>query len=313
MGFVVTHNKHNPLLCPDLEAMAVMTCFEENRMKTGKTLYLSDLDGTLLNKDAELSQYTKDALNRMVANGLCFSVATARTAATALKILDGVRWSVPLVLMNGVLIFDTADKRYIQVLSLGAATVAAVLAVFNRLDATGLMYQLSNNEQATYYESLDHKPLRDFVEERKARYNKSFQQASSFGDIPPEGIVYFVLLDSHDRIQLAYEALSEVPGICRFMYKDIYSPDTWDLEILSNKASKQNAAVFLRETYGFERVVGFGDGINDLPLFAACDVKVAVENADPEVRAAADYICDTNNNDGVVKWIEKDFAGGNRK
>jgi len=293
--------------------MAVMTCFEENKMEMGKTLYLSDLDGTLLNKDAELSQYAKDTLNRLFAEGLCFSVATARTAATALRILDGVRWSVPLVLMNGVLIFDTADKRYVQVLSLGAATISAVLAVFNRLGATGLMYQLLNNEQATYYESLDHKPLRAFVEERKARYNKAFRQAISFGDIPPEGTVYFVLLDSHDRILLAFNALSEVPGICRFMYKDIYSPDTWDLEILSNKASKQNAAVYLREAFGFERVVGFGDGINDLPLFAACDVKVAVENAVPEVKASADYICDTNNNDGVVKWIEKDFAGGNRK
>ena len=119
-----------------------MTCFEENKMKMGKTLYLSDLDGTLLNKDAELSQFATDTLNRMIAEGLCFSVATARTAATALRILDGVRWSVPLALMNGVLIFDTTEKRYIQVLSLGAATVAAVLAVFNRLGATGLMYQL---------------------------------------------------------------------------------------------------------------------------------------------------------------------------
>ena len=48
-----------------------------------KTLYISDLDGTLLNRNAELSAYTKAVLNRVIAEGLCFSVATARPVATA--------------------------------------------------------------------------------------------------------------------------------------------------------------------------------------------------------------------------------------
>jgi len=63
--------------------------------------------------------------------------------------------------------------------------------------------------------------------------------------------------------------------------------------------------LYLWETYGFERIVDFGDNLNDLPMFAACDVKVAVENANPDVKAAADYICGANNNDGVVKWLEE--------
>jgi len=50
----------------------------------------------------------------------------------------------------------------------------------------------------------------------------------------------------------------------------------------SDKASKQNAVNILRETYGFKRVVGFGDNLNDLPMFAECDIKVAPRNAKPE-------------------------------
>jgi len=272
-----------------------------------KTLYISDLDGTLLNRNAELSPNTKDALNQMIEDGLCFSVATARTAATAIKILDVVQWSVPLVLLNGVLIFDITNKRYIQILSLSTKTVAEVLSVFKRLNVTGLMYQFSNNEQSTYYESLDHKPLRDFIEERRVRYNKVFQQIDSFAAIPPDDIVYFTLLDTHDKIQLVHDALSAVSNISQFMYKDIYSSDLWYLEVHSEKASKQNATMYLREAYGFERIIGFGDNLNDLPMFAACDVKVAVGNAVPEVKDAADYICDTNDKDGVVKWIEENL------
>ena len=273
-------------------------------MSKNQTLYISDLDGTLLNRNAELSSYTKDTLNRMIADGLCFSVATARTAATAFKILDGVQWKVPLVLLNGVLIYDVAQSRYVQVLPLSVKTASTIISALHELNTTGLMYQLKNDEQITYYETLEHKPLRDFIEERKVRYNKVFQNAN-FSDVPPEDIIYFTLLDKQEKIQGAHEILSVIPDICLSVYKDIYSTDLWYLEIHNDKATKQNGTLYLREAYGFEHIIGFGDNLNDLPMFAACDVKIAVENANPEVRTAADYICDANDNDGVVKWLEE--------
>ena len=270
-----------------------------------KTLYLADLDGTLLNPNAELSQYTKDTLCRMITDGLYLSVATARTAETALKILEGIQWSVPLVFMNGVLVFDHVNKQYVHVLNLEAETVRKVISVLQEQNVTGLMYQLVNNVQLTYYESLDRKPLKDFVEGRVVRYNKVFHQANSFSEVSPENTIYFTLLDTHDKIKPVYDALSTVPGISRSLYSDIYSSDLWYLEIHHEKASKQNAVIYLRDTYEFESIIGFGDNLNDLPMFAACDIKVAVGNAMPEVKAAADFICDTNDNDGVAKWLEE--------
>jgi len=270
-----------------------------------KTLYISDLDGTLLNPSAELSDYTKAALNRMIEDGLDFSVATARTAASAFKILGGVQWRTPLVLMNGVLIYDPAQKRYVQVLPLSAEIAVEVIAALKTLRVPGLMYQLKDSVQITYYESLEHKPLRDFVEERINRYNKKFTQTDSFSDISPDDIIYFTLLDTQENIQHIHDALSMLASISYFVYKDIYNTDLWYLEIHSDKASKQNGVACLRKGYGFERVIGFGDNINDLPLFAACDVRVAVENARPEVKATADYVCGSYENDGVVKWLEE--------
>ena len=91
---------------------------------------------------------------------------------------------------------------------------------------------------------------------------------------------------------------------------DTYSPDFWYLEAFSAEASKQNAVTYLRETYGYKRVVGFGDNLNDLPMFAACDVRVAVENAKPDVIAAADQICGANDRNGVAKWLEENHHIG---
>ena len=275
-------------------------------MEKHKTLYISDLDGTLLNRNAALSQYTKDMLNRMIAEGLHFSVATARTAASAFVILDGVQWNVPLVLLNGVLIYDMAQKRYVRVNEIPPHTVAEIIATLRQLNVPALMYQLRQEEQLTYYETLDHEPLRSFIEERKARYHKTFQKAR-FAEVSPEKIIYFTLLDTQDKIRLAHAALSPIPGICLSMYEDIYTSGLWFLEIHRDKATKQSGALYLREDYGFERLVGFGDNLNDLPLFDACDMRVAVANAKEEVQAAADCICGTNDDDGVAKWLAKEW------
>lgn len=270
-----------------------------------KTLYISDLDGTLLNQNAEVSEYTVNALNTMIADGFNFSVATARTAASAFKILDGIQWNIPFVLMNGVLIYCPSQKRYVQIHSLSVKAVREIIAIFKTLCVTGFMYGLKDSKQQTYYESLDRKPLRDFVDERINRYHKKFRQVNSFTDISPENIIYFTLLDTRENIQCVHDALATMTGINYILYKDNYSPDLWYLEIHSDKASKQSGVNYLREMYGYERVVGFGDNLNDLPMFTACDVRIAVENAKPEVKAAADYICGANDNNGVAKWLEE--------
>jgi HAD superfamily hydrolase (TIGR01484 family) len=89
-----------------------------------KTLYISDLDGTLLNRSAELSGYTIKTMNALIAGGLNFSVATARTLATAAKILSGLSLKLPIVLMNGVLTYDPERQRYLHINALSPETTA---------------------------------------------------------------------------------------------------------------------------------------------------------------------------------------------
>ena len=66
------------------------------------TLYVSDLDGTLLNEKSRISALTARTLNRLIDNGICFTIATARTPATVVKLMNEVRLNLPVVLMTGV-------------------------------------------------------------------------------------------------------------------------------------------------------------------------------------------------------------------
>ena len=70
-----------------------------------KTLYISDLDGTLLDKKAKLSRHSEELIKRFIENGGLFSVATARSQS-AVSILSRLDIRIPSIHLNGVLMYD---------------------------------------------------------------------------------------------------------------------------------------------------------------------------------------------------------------
>ena len=127
---------------------------------SGKTLYISDLDGTLLNSVAELSGFTAETLKSLSARGIYFTAATARTAATAAKLLDGLGLRAPAVLMNGVCVFDVDKKEYIkvEVLADTVKQMAAQEGITEQLKAENQMLwvQRMNEVRETAMEIIYH-------------------------------------------------------------------------------------------------------------------------------------------------------------
>ena len=269
-----------------------------------KTLYISDLDGTLLNPNAEIPDFSKQKLNELIASGVNFSVATARSVATVKHILDGVNLSLPIILMNGVLVYDLSTDSYLRKCIIPTQVVSTILSVLKRENSTAIMYKIQNGQQITYFESSKNEHLSAFIEERQQRYQKPFYEVS-FSDVSHDDIIYFAMLDTQKNLLPIYEALKDIPELGMEMYLDIYSDTLWYLEIFSTDASKKNAALYLKKWLNVENMVGFGDNLNDLPLFKACDFCCAVANAKDEVKAAANVVIRGNTDDGVVRWIEQ--------
>jgi 5-amino-6-(5-phospho-D-ribitylamino)uracil phosphatase len=268
-----------------------------------KTLYISDLDGTLLNRQAELSDFARDTLNALIQGGLSFSFATARTAASAVKIMQAVNISLPVILMNGVLIYDWPRQRYSKIEPLGAAAVDAVLGALARFGNNGFMYAIEDGQLTTCYTRLDTPLLVHFFEERRQKYYKSFEQVEDFNCMRQKNTIYCTLVDQLEALEPLRASLAARPDILCTLYPCIYEPGAWYLEIFSSGASKENAVRHLREQFGFDRIVGFGDNLNDLSMFRACDEKYAMRNARAELKAAADVIIGSNDEDGVVRFL----------
>ena len=82
-------------------------------MTDGKTLYASDLDGTLMRPDEKLSAYTVRTINELVEQGLPFTYATARSIESARKITGELKLKLPAVTRNGAVLADNATGKHL--------------------------------------------------------------------------------------------------------------------------------------------------------------------------------------------------------
>jgi Cof subfamily protein (haloacid dehalogenase superfamily) len=262
------------------------------------------MDGTLLKNDKTLSQYTKSIINRMTDMGIAFTVATARTQASAFKMLEGLKLEIPIILMNGAIIYDTKNSCYVNIEAIPKETAKEVVKIARSHNIDGFLYTISGGCLCSYYERLSTDALKEFHDERVAKYYKVFSRTPDFLEqTRSEDIVYFTFIAQMEELEDLYNMLRGLDGLKVELYRDVYSPELWYLEAFSSKASKRSGIEFLRGRYGFDHITGFGDNLNDSALFEACDEGVAVENAASALKEIATHIIGDNDSDSVMRFI----------
>lgn len=271
-----------------------------------KTLYISDLDGTLLSPEPAVTAKTAEILNALAAKGMNFTFATARSVYSAVPITSALDIRVPCILMNGVSIYDIRNERYVRNEFIPTEASEEVLGAFARHGVECFMYRIENGVLTCYYEELTSKVMRSFAEVRKHQYKKPFVQCR-LRDYADERAVYFTTTGPYEELAPVKGEIDGIAGTDSAFYLDVYN-GCWYLEVFSDRASKSNGLRFLREEYGYEEIVAFGDNLNDLPMFEQADLRIAVGNARDEVKAAADEIIGSNSEDGVARWLESHYA-----
>lgn len=270
------------------------------------TLYISDLDGTLLQPNIQLSTQTLRILNQLIDDGLDFTIATARTIASVKPILQDLHLKHPVILMNGVCVYDFQTDCYLNVETFSPSSSQVLLSMIKDYKMKGFAYTMKDGIMSTYYEELSNKAIKSFHDERVHLYKKPFQKIADFYDLKDEPIIYFTIMDHKENLEHILPYIEATPDLNFVFYKDNYTTDIWYLEIFSQNASKYHGVQILRSYLKPERIVCFGDNRNDLPLFAASDYKIAVQNAVDELKAHADEIAKSNTEDGVALWLEFD-------
>ena len=117
-----------------------------------ETLYVSDLDGTLLNKKKEITPKTAEILNRCIREGMKFSVATARMPYGCDYRLQDLAMTTPGILTNGVFLYDFNQQRYLDVQAMEPEVVKNALKIFRRFGISCFLYLYKKEQLSLYYE-----------------------------------------------------------------------------------------------------------------------------------------------------------------
>jgi len=266
-----------------------------------KILYISDLDGTLLRSDERISEYTAKVVNEFVLQGGYFSFATARSANTALKVTKSFNARFPIIVYNGTFITDPYSD---EILSSNYFTDDEVDYLSKKMfehNVCPMVYAYINGEQKfSLIEECINNDTKIFLNSRAndGRMRKAFE----YDELYSGNVFYFTCIGTKKEL----DSLSKFFRLdARFncVYStDIYSGAQW-LEILPLEATKSNAALHLKEILGCDKIISFGDNVNDLSLFGISDECYAVENAVLELKAVATAVIESNDNDGVAKWL----------
>jgi 5-amino-6-(5-phospho-D-ribitylamino)uracil phosphatase len=267
-----------------------------------------DIDGTLVNSQDELTLATRDALRRAIEAGVRVVLATGRRYSRALPLVAPLALDVPLITASGALIKDPLDHRTLFRAEFKPGVLAGVLRM---VDAAGYEPVLYAD---TYAEGFDYFCRRVEIERPELaeffRMNPDFHRLlPALVDDPPPGVFScFAMGTRAEMLALGGELEQCYPN-------DLYvhvlrSPRYvgYMCEIAPLGVTKWSGIEHLAHDWGIgdAEICAVGDDVNDIPMIRAAGLGVAMGNAQPEVKAAADRIAPGHDEDGlaeVVAWL----------
>ncbi|MDE6110362.1 MAG: HAD family hydrolase, partial [Eubacterium sp.] len=231
-----------------------------------KTLYVSDLDGTLLNSSQTTSEYTNHVINTLAEKGVLFSYATARSYSTAYRAAKGISAQIPLVVYNGTFVVDNlTGKRLVS--NFFQSDIKNTIKELLDGGINPIVYSvIDDKEKFSYIENRCNAGQRLFIESRKG--DSRDNPVENEMDLLKGDIFYISCIYDEKHLQPFYDKYKNQFN-CLYQ-KDIYDDTQW-LEIMPLKATKANGILTLKEMFCCDRIVAFGDGLNDMDMFRIAD------------------------------------------
>lgn len=269
-----------------------------------KTLYMADLDGTLLNSEGKLSEYTKTTLNALIERGLSFTINTSRTPESALAVLHGLKLKLPIVLMNGSMFYNPETKSAEHLCCIDPIAARTAVAVCRRLRGEPFVFSYKDGGMDLQYISCDSPHSAAFLKAR-GKYYRSQRQVTSIntsGKIP-----FIALVGEMAELGKLEAELRRIKGIRTVVFEN-ESGDFCFLEIYPESAGKGEGARLFKEKYRFDKLVVFGDNLNDIPMMKSADFSVAVANGYTDVKKIANLEIDSCDKDAVANYLLMEWA-----
>ncbi|MBL1073339.1 HAD family hydrolase [Nocardia sp. 2] len=260
----------------------------------------TDVDGTLIDRSEQVSPRTKAAVDALIADGVPFVLATGRPPRWIDPVVDGLGYAPLCVCGNGAVIYDSAQDRILASYTLDPDTLAwAADLAESLLPGCGLAAERIGS---TAHDAA----TPQFVsspEYEHAWLNPDDTRVSRAEVIANAAIKMLIRLpgaasgDMRDILEPRLAGRADVT----------YSTDDGLIELSAPGITKATGLATVAQRLGVQHatLIAFGDMPNDVPMLRMAGHGVAMGNAHPEAKAAADEIAEHNDNDGVAQVLER--------
>ena len=270
-----------------------------------KTLYVTDLDGTLLTKEERVSEYSLEKINALVDRGLLFTYATARSEGSAERATRGLKVNIPTILYNGALIYDRLTDTPLYASYFAEDDKRYVLNTLRSFGICPFIYgAVPEREHIKWIPERASEGMKRYLSRREG--DRRLVPVKNDDELLDGYIFYFKCIGPADQLGAAWNFLKYDPRFVCIYHQEMYQNDFW-MEISTRGANKAKGVTFLKEYLNCDKVVCFGDTSNDSDMFDVCDEKYAVLNADEWLKEKATDVIGYCEEDGVAKWLETNF------
>lgn len=261
-------------------------------------LIVSDLDGTLLNSDHELTETTARLLDDLIACGTLFTVATGKTYPSTVQHIERFGIAVPVICGNGTLV-HSPDGAILHEALLDVDLAIGAIRIARAVHITPIVYSGAGLVTDSWDDGVDllmahHEPAPVVVPDLESALRETY---------PPNKIV-FMNTDDLDEVVIFQSRLERDYGRQAQILRSGLSSL---VELLPMGATKGTALAYVLGHLGIssEQVIAFGDNFNDVDMIRHAGLGVAMANGPEAVQSAADYVTATNDQDGVAQALRR--------
>lgn len=254
-------------------------------------LIVADLDGTLLNSEHVVTPFTEQAIRAAQAQGVLFTIATGKTFPSTVALIEQFGITIPLICGNGTQVFAPDGLLlFADPIPLDYAIEAIELAqrrgftpvVYTEMGLVSTVHDDNVAELVAHHEPI---PILvpDLIQAMQDQY-RPFKMVLMHQD--------------HSAVnRFAEELFATFDGRAQVVRSGLLSV----VEVMPAEVTKGTALQHILDYLGLEarETMCFGDNCNDLDMIRRAGIGVAMAHAPEEVRQAADYVTDTNDEDGV--------------
>ncbi len=275
--------------------------------------FVTDLDGTLLQSNGLVSEFTAKVVNRALDEGQVISFATARSWGSAASGTSAIHWKHPVIVYNGVQIIDPLTGVVLAAQLLPEEVCNAVFSQGLAFDIAPLIFgrDSSGQERIWHEPSLRYGP-HQFKSSRLG--DSRFMVRSPLRVFPHEQVMMITYIAEEDLLVELQERLTKRlrESVHIHWSPDIYLRPYGFLEVTHPGASKEMALqTWLRLVHGSaDAVTVFGDNFNDLGMFEVAGHSVSVANGVEALKAVASEVIGHHDEDAVARYLARKLWNG---